>query len=199
MVDPTRKVLMLTGDFVEDYEVMVPFQALTMLGYTVHTVCPNKMPGDFVATSIHDFEGFQTFTEKRGHNFAINYDFNLVNVNDYLGLIVPGGRAPEYLRMDDRVLKIVQGFFNEKKAICAICHGPQILCTAGVLKGVEATAYPACRSEVEAAGGKFVGEKNCYDHVVVDEKNRLVSTPAWSGHPGVLRKFVELMGGSFKI
>ena len=199
MVEISKKLLMLVGDFSEDYEVMVPYQALTMLGYTVHTVSPSKKPSDTIATSIHDFEGFQTYTEKRGHNFQINYDLLSVKTKDYLGLIIPGGRAPEFLRENEEILKIVKGFFEENKPICTICHGPQILCAAGGMKGVEMTAYPACKSEVLAAGGKFVGEKGVYDNVVVDEKHKIVSTPAWSGQPGVLRKFVELLGGSFKI
>lgn len=199
MVESSKNLLMIVGDFSEDYEVMVPFQALTMLGYTVHNVCPGKKAGDSVATCVHDFEGFQTYTEKRGHNFAINFNFDEVDVNNYLGLILPGGRAPEYLRMNEKVLKITKEFFNQNKPICAICHGPQILCSAGVLKDVESTAYPACRSEVESSGSKFVGDNQTFDNVVVDLKHKLVSTPAWPGQPGVLRKFVELLGGSFKI
>lgn len=195
----SKQVLMLIGDFSEDYEVMVPFQALTMLGYTVHAVCPNKKSGDSIATAIHDFEGFQTYTEKRGHNFSINFDFDAVSSKDYLGLIVPGGRAPEYLRMNEKVLQIVRDFFKENKPICAICHGPQILCSAGVLKNVESTAYPACKSEVIAVGAKFVGDEKNFDHVVVDLKNKVVTTPAWPGHPAVLRKFVELLGAEIKI
>jgi len=190
---------MIVGDFSEDYEVMVPYQALTMLGYSVHNVCPGKKIGDTIATSIHDFEGFQTYTEKRGHNFGINCDFETVDVKNYLGLIVPGGRAPEYLRMNEKVLTIVQEFFKQKKPICTICHGPQILCSAGILKDVQSTAYPACKSEVVAAGSKFVGDNQTFDNVVVDETHKIVSTPAWPGHPAVLRKFIEMLGASWKI
>ena len=199
MVDASKQLLMIVGDFSEDYEVMVPFQALTMLGYTVHNVCPGKKAGDTIATGVHDFEGFQTYTEKRGHNFAINFDFDKVDVKNYLGLIVPGGRAPEYLRMNERVLQIVQEFFSQKKPICGICHGPQILCAAGILKDVQSTAYPACRSEVVAAGSKFIGDNNTFDSVVVDEVHNVVSTPAWPGQPGVLRKFIQMLGASWKI
>ena len=195
----SKQILMIVGDFSEDYEVMVPFQALTMLGYTVHNVCPGKKSGDTIATSIHDFEGFQTYTEKRGHNFAINFDFDAVDVKNYLGLVVPGGRAPEYLRMNEKVLSIVKEFFTLQKPVCAICHGPQILSAAGVLKDVESTAYPACKFEVVAAGSKFVEQNKTFDNVVVDEKHKLVSTPAWPGHSGVLRKFVELLGANIKI
>ena len=138
-----KKILLLAGDFVEDYEVMVPFQMLQMVGYEVHAVCPGKKPGDTVKTAIHDFEGDQTYTEKRGHNFVINYDFDKVNTADYAGLVVPGGRAPEYLRLNPRLLEIVREFNAAEKPIAAVCHGPQILVSAGILKNCTCTAYPA--------------------------------------------------------
>src|SRR6267142_4415673 len=131
----SKKILMLIGDYVEDYEVMVPFQALLMVGHTVHAVCPGKKSGDFVATCIHDFEGDQTYTEKRGHNFALNATFDEIKAEDYDALVLPGGRAPEYLRLNPRVLQIVRHFADAKKPIAAICHGPQILAAAGVLTG----------------------------------------------------------------
>ncbi|CAG2159262.1 unnamed protein product [Oppiella nova] len=109
---------------------MVPFQFLTGLGYSVHAVCPDKKTGDTIATAIHDFEGEQTYSEKRGHNFAINYDFNQVNSENYVGLVIPGGRAPEYLRMNDRVIEIVREFDAIKKPIAAVCHGAQLLAAA---------------------------------------------------------------------
>src|SRR5258707_14840595 len=130
-----KSILMLIGDYVEDYEVMVPFQALLMVGHTVHTVCPGKKSGDFVRTSIHDFEGDQTYSEKRGHNFALNATFDEVKAEDYDALVIPGGRAPEYLRLNPAVLAMVQQFAAAKKPIAAICHGAQILATAGVLQG----------------------------------------------------------------
>ena len=89
-----KKILMIVGDFVEDYEVMVPFQMLTMVGHSVHAVCPNKAAGETVATAIHDFEGDQTYTEKRGHNFALNATFAEVDESQYDALVIPGGRAP---------------------------------------------------------------------------------------------------------
>lgn len=141
-----KKLLLLAGDFTEDYETMVPFQALTMLGYQVDTVCPEKKAGDTVRTAIHDFEGDQTYTEKPGHNFALNYDFDQVKVEDYVGLVIPGGRAPEYLRLNNRVIEIVQQFDKAQKPIAAVCHGAQILAAAGVLKGRECSAYLLSRS-----------------------------------------------------
>src|SRR5262249_28792411 len=130
-----KKILMLVGDFVEDYEVMVPFQALQMVGHVVHAVCPNKKAGQKVRTAIHDFEGDQTYQEKPGHNFALNATFAEVKPSDYDALVIPGGRAPEYLRLDGQVVQVVKHFADNKKPIAAICHGAQLLAAAGVLSG----------------------------------------------------------------
>src|ERR1700761_8861524 len=118
------RLLMLVGDFVEDYEVMVPFQALQVLGHTVDAVCPGKKKGDSLRTAIHDFEGDQTYTEKRGHNFALNATFDDIDETRYDGLVIPGGRAPEYLRLNPRILEIVRYFDKAGKPIAALCHGP---------------------------------------------------------------------------
>ena len=152
----TKKILLLAGDFTEDYETMVPFQALTMLGYQVDAVCPDKAAGDTVKTAIHDFEGDQTYTEKPGHLFALTADFDSVKVEDYVGLVVPGGRAPEYLRLNERVIEIVQGFAAADKPIAAVCHGAQLLAAAGILQGRECSAYPACGPDVRMAGGTYI-------------------------------------------
>src|ERR1700723_2822495 len=151
-----KKLLMLVGDFVEDYEVMVPFQSLQIAGHSVDAVCPNKKSGEQVRTAIHDFEGDQTYTEKRGHNFTLNATFADVGVEDYDGLVLPGGRAPEYLRLDAKVLEMVRHFAKENKPIAAICHAAQLLAAAGVLKGRKVSCYPACAPEVELAGGPLV-------------------------------------------
>lgn len=185
-----KRILMLVGDYVEDYEVMVPFQALTMLGYHVDAVCPDKKQGEFVRTSVHDFEGDQTYSEKRGHNFTLTADFAAVNAEDYDGLVIPGGRAPEYLRLNEQVLAIVQAFANAEKPIAAICHGAQLLSAAGVLGGRECSAYPACAPEVKAAGGTYVTVEMNAAHV----QGNLVTAPAWPAHPAWLRSFVELLG-----
>src|SRR6516162_3428440 len=153
---PAKRILMLVGDYVEDYEVMVPFQALLMVGHTVHAVCPGKKAGDKVRTAIHDFEGDQTYSEKPGHNFALNATFADVRPEDYDALVIPGGRAPEYLRLDERVLAIVRHFAEKNKPIAAICHAAQLLAAANVLKGKACSAYPAVGPEVKAAGGRFV-------------------------------------------
>lgn len=187
-----KKILMVVGDFVEDYEVMVPFQMLTMVGHEVHTVCPNKSSGDSVATAIHDFEGDQTYTEKRGHNFALNATFAEVNEADYDALVIPGGRAPEYLRLDPRVIEITQHFANEKKPIAAICHGIQILTAAKVVEGRECSAYPAIQPEIEAAGGTYVAASDSFDNAHVD--NNIVTGPAWPAHPNWIRAFLGLLG-----
>ncbi len=191
----TKQILMLVGDYVEDYECMVPFQFLLALGYQVHTVCPDKQVGDTVATAIHDFEGEQTYSEKRGHNFAINYDFNQVNSEDYVGLVIPGGRAPEYLRLNQRVLAIVQEFNTAQKPIAAVCHGPQILAAADILQGKTCAAYPACSAEVKLAGGNFADIG--VTEAVTD--GNLVTAPAWPAHPAWLAQFVTLLGAKISI
>lgn len=190
-----KQILMLVGDYVEDYETMVPFQFLVALGYQVHTVCPEKKAGDTVATAIHDFEGEQTYSEKRGHNFAINYDFNAVDTTQYVGLVIPGGRAPEYLRMNQRVLEIVNEFNTAQKPIAAVCHGPQILAAAGVLQGKTCSAYPACSAEVKLAGGQFA--EISVTEAVTD--GNLVTAPAWPAHPAWLAQFVALLGAKISI
>lgn len=187
-----KRILMLVGDFVEDYEVMVPFQMLLMVGHQVDAVCPDKRAGDTVATAIHDFEGDQTYSEKRGHNFRINYDFDAVQVDDYDGLAIPGGRAPEYLRLNGRVLEIVKQFDSANKPIAAICHGPQILATAGVLAGKSCCAYPAVGPDVTQSGGTSVDPNDSFDNAHVD--GNLVTAPAWPAHPAWIREFLKVLG-----
>ncbi len=191
----SKKILMLVGDYAEDYETMVPFQALQMVGYTVHAVCPDKKAGDFVRTAVHDFEGDQTYSEKRGHNFTLNYTFDKVNPEDYDALVIPGGRAPEYIRLNARVLEIVRHFFEANKPVAAICHGAQILAAAGVLKGRKLTAYPAVGPDVTNAGGEYVEVP--VHRAVVD--GNLVTAPAWPAHPEWLAKFLEVMGAKVEI
>jgi len=185
-----KRILMLVGDYVEDYEVMVPFQALQMVGHEVHAVCPDKKAGEKVRTAVHDFEGDQTYSEKRGHNFTLNATFDEINPEDYDALVIPGGRAPEYIRLNERVLEIVRHFAREGKPIAAICHGAQVLAAAGVIEGVACTAYPAVSPEVKAAGAKWVDVPLDGAHV---DKN-IVTAPAWPAHPAWLRKFLELLG-----
>ncbi|WP_214285090.1 DJ-1/PfpI family protein [Acinetobacter pittii] len=191
----SKKILMLVGDYAEDYETMVPFQFLTGLGYTVHAVCPNKKNGDHIATAIHDFEGEQTYSEKRGHNFAINYDFDAVNTEDYVGLVIPGGRAPEYLRMNERIIEIVREFDRVKKPIAAVCHGAQLLAAADVLQGRLCSAYPACAVEVKLAGGQYADI--AVTEAVTD--GYLVTAPAWPAHPAWLAQFVKVLGATITI
>ncbi|MFO1023449.1 MAG: DJ-1/PfpI family protein [Planctomycetales bacterium] len=191
----TRKLLMITGDFVEDYEMMVPYQALLMVGYQVDTVCPGKKAGDKIRTAIHDFEGDQTYSEKPGHNFTLNADFAAIKTDEYDGLVIPGGRAPEYLRLNPDVLKIVRVFFAAKKPVAAICHGAQLLAAAGVLEGRKCTAYPACGPEVNAARGTYVEVP--VDDVYVDDL--LVTAPAWPAHPKWLAAFLKVLGTKIQL
>jgi protease I len=182
-----KRLLVLAGDFVEDYELMVPVQALQMLGHTVDVVCPDKGIGDTVRTAIHDFEGDQTYSEKPGHNFTLNANFDDVRPETYAGLVVPGGRAPEYLRLNERVLEIVRHFFAADKPVAAICHGIQLLTAAGVVAGRKCTAYPACGPEIKLAGGLYQAVP--VDGVFVD--GNLVTSPAWPAHPAFLAAFVK--------
>ena len=154
-----KKILMLVGDYAEDYETMVPFQALQMIGHQVDAVCPDKTKGDFMKEQ------------------------------DYDALLIPGGRAPEYLRLNAQVIKLVQAFDAARKPIAAVCHGPQLLAAAGVLKGRTCSAYPACAPEVRLSGG------HCAD-IGIDQAHvdgNLVTAPAWPAHPQWLAKFAELL------
>lgn len=190
----SAKILLLAGDFVEDYEIMVPFQALQMVGHSVDAICPGKKKGEQVRTAIHDFEGDQTYSEKRGHNFTLNATFDEVTPADYDALVVPGGRAPEYLRLNARVLDIVRHFDKERKPIAALCHGPQLLAAAGVLKGRKLNCYPACAPEIVLAGGTFVSLE--MTDAMVDGK--LVTGPAWPAHPAWLAKFLDVLDAHLK-
>jgi protease I len=190
-----KSILMLVGDYVEDYEVMVPFQALLMVGHTVHAVCPGKKSGEFVRTAIHDFEGDQTYSEKRGHNFSLNATFDQIKAEEYDALVLPGGRAPEYIRLNPRVLEFVRHFANAKKPIAAICHAAQILAAAGVLKGRKCSAYPAVGPDVTNAGGT-VAEIGISEAVV---DGNLVTAPAWPAHPAWLAKFLAVLGTKIEL
>ena len=185
-----KKILMLVGDFVEDYEVMVPFQALQAVGHTVHAVCPDKEAGETVRTAVHDFEGDQTYSEKPGHNFQVNATFAEIDAADYDALVVPGGRAPEYLRLNEHVLDIVRHFDRADKPIAAICHAAQLLSAAGILEGRACAAYPACGPEVTRAGGHYQDIEVTEAHT---DRN-LVTAPAWPAHPAWLAAFLEVLG-----
>ena len=185
-----KKFLMIAGDFVEDYEVMVPFQTLTMLGHFVDVVCPNKKADEKIATAIHDFEGHQTYTEKPGHNFTLNANFSDIRPEEYDALLLPGGRAPEYLRLNPRVIEIVRYFAEAHKPIGAICHGVQILLTAGLAKGKNLTSYCAVGPDIISAGGRYV-------EVPIDGSyadGNLITAPAWTAHPSWLKKVLKAVG-----
>lgn len=190
-----KKILMLVGDFVEDYEVMVPFQALQMIGHHVDAVCPDKSAGQFCPTAIHDFEGDQTYSEKRGHNFTLNATFSEVNVDEYDALVIPGGRAPEYIRLNEDVIKMVQHFARAEKPIAAVCHGAQVLAAADVLNGKSCSAYPACAPDVRRAGGTYADIPVDAAHV----DGLLVTAPAWPAHPQWLAKFLDVLGTKIEL
>jgi protease I len=185
-----KKILMIVGDYVEDYEVMVPFQALLAVGHTVHAVCPGKKAGEFVRTAIHDFEGDQTYSEKRGHNFTLNATFDEIKQESYDALVLPGGRAPEYLRLNARVLEMVRHFMQTNKPVAAICHAAQLLVAAGVLKGRTCSCYPAVSPDLTPAGATYSDiaiDKACVD-------GNLVTAPAWPAHPAWIAAFLKVLG-----
>ena len=185
-----KKILFLTGDFAEDYETMVPFQALLMLGHAVHAVCPGKKSGETIKTAIHDFEGDQTYTEKPGHLFTLNASFDEIDPAGYDAVMIAGGRAPEYLRLNEKVLAAVRHFAAAGKPVAAVCHGAQLLAAADVIRGKRISAYPACAPEVKLAGGTYA------DIAVTDAvtDGQFVTAPAWPAHPAWLAQFVKLLG-----
>jgi len=185
-----KKILLLAGDYVEDYEVMVPYQALLAVGHEVHAVCPEKRAGETVMTAIHDFEGAQTYSEKPGHRFALSATFDEVDESTYDALLIPGGRSPEYLRLNERVLEIVRHFAEANKPIAAICHALQILAAAGVLEGRTCTAYPATGPDVALGGGTY--QQVAIDAAVTD--GNLVTAPAWPAMPAWLAAFLGVLG-----
>jgi len=185
-----KNILFIVGDFVEDYEVMVPFQALSAVGHNVVAVCPKKKAGEFVRTAVHDFEGDQTYSEKPGHNFTLNGTFDTIVPSNFDALVIPGGRAPEYLRLDEKVLEIVRHFAKANKPIAAICHGAQLLAAADVLGGKSCSAYPACAPEVTKAGGTYKSIE--VTEAAVD--GNLVTAPAWPAHPQWIAKFLVVLG-----
>jgi protease I len=185
-----KKILQLVGDFVEDYEVMVPFQALQAVGHKVHAVCPDKRAGEKVRTAVHDFLGDQTYSEKPGHDFVLNATFANINPADYDALVISGGRAPEYIRLNAKVLEIVRHFFAENKPVASICHGAQVLVAAGVCKGRKISAYPAVGPDVTVAGGEYADIP--VDKAVTD--GNLVTAPAWPAHPDWIAQFLVVLG-----
>ena len=189
----SQRILMLVGDFVEDYEAMVPWQILQMVKHEVVSACPGKAAGESVATAIHDFDGFQTYSEKRGHNFPITIDWQNVDESAFDGLVIPGARAPEYLQLDARVLEIVRHFADNAKPIAATCHAGQVLAAADVVRGRRVQAYPSLRGELERAGGEWVAPSEGLDSVCTD--GNLVTAPAWPANPEWMRPFLPVLGG----
>lgn len=190
-----KRILVLAGDYVEDYELMVPVQALMAVGHRVEVVCPGKKAGDKVRTAIHDFEGDQTYSEKRGHDFTLNATFDGLSPADFDALVIPGGRAPEYLRLNDEVVAIVRHFAESDKPVAAICHGAQLLAAAGVIEGRECSAYPACAPEVRLAGGTYM-------EIGIDEAHtdgNLVTAPAWPAHPAWIAQFLAVLGTKIEL
>jgi protease I len=181
------KIVILTGDAGEDLEVFYPYQRLLEAGYEVHIAAPEKKKLQFV---VHDFvDGFDTYTEKPGHTWEADIAFKDVDPDDYVALVVPGGRAPEYIRNDEEAQRIVRAFFERDAPVAALCHGPMLLAASGVLTGRTSSAYPALKLDVEAGGGVFEN-----GGAVVD--GNLVSGRAWPDHPGWMREFMKVLEAS---
>ncbi len=192
----SKRILVLVGDYVEDYEAMVPIQILKTVGYEVDSICPGKKAGETVKTAVHDFEGDQTYSEKRGHNLLITADFDSIDYKNYDGLVIPGGRAPEYLQLEPKVIELVKYFAENNKPIAAICHGPLILAAAGVLQGKSCTCYPAVKPVIELAGAKWVDVNETFSNAHVD--GNLVTAPAWPAHPAWMSEFIKVLGGKLE-
>jgi protease I len=178
------KVLILTGDAAETLEVFYPYQRLQEEGYEVHIAAPSKKKLQFV---VHDFvDGFDTYTEKPGHTWEADMAFADVNPDDYVACVIPGGRAPEYIRNDEECQRIVRAFFGDDRPVAQLCHGPLVSAAAGVLQGRTTSAYPALEPDITVAGGRFAD-----GDAVVD--GHLVSGRAWPDHPGWMREFIRLL------
>lgn len=180
---PVPKILILTGDAAESLEVMYPYQRLREEGYEVLIAAPSKKKLHFV---VHDFEpGYDTYTEKPGYGWDADLAFTDVNPSDYAALVIPGGRAPEYIRNDSACQKIVRHFFENQKPVAQLCHAGLVLAACGVLKGRRTAAYPALEPDIKA-GADFINSQ-----AVVD--GTMVLARAWPDHPAWMREFVRLL------
>ena len=186
-----KRVLMLVGDFVEDYEAIFPYQATLMAGHSIDSASPGKKAGSTVVTAIHDFEGHQTYTEKRGHQFPVTSDWEKVDAANYDALVIPGGRSPEHLQLNDRVIELVQQFFAANKPVASTCHGGLILAVADVVKGRKCQSYPSVRPELQRACGIWDEPTPGLDGVTVD--GNLVTAAAWPGNPAWMREFLRML------
>lgn len=188
---PGKKILMLVGEFTEEYEIFVYQQAMEAVGHTVHVVCPDKKAGDIIATSLHDFEGHQTYTEKMGHYFQINKSFDEVKLDQYHAVYAAGGRGPEYIRTDKRVQAMVRHFHEAKKPIFTICHGVQILIAVdGVVRGKKVAALAACEPEVTLAGGTYIDLSPTDAYV----DGNMVSAKGWTALAAFIRECLKVLG-----
>ncbi len=188
---PGKKILMLVGDFTEEYEIFVFHQAMEAVGHTVDIVCPDKKAGQILHTSLHDFEGHQTYTEKLGHNYILNKTFADVDPAEYDAVYAAGGRGPEYIRIDKRVQAIVRHFHESDKPIFTICHGVQVLMAVdGVIRGKRVAALQYCEPEVTAVGGIYVDVPPTGAHV----DGKLVSAKGWPGLAAFMRECLKVLG-----
>jgi deglycase len=187
---PGKKILMLVGEFSEEYEIFVFQQAMEAVGHTVHVVCPDKKSGEVIKTSLHDFEGDQTYTEKLGHFFQLNKSFKEVREADYDAVYVAGGRGPEYIRIYPRVIEIIRNFHATGKPIFSICHGAQVLAAAEVIDGRKVAALHYCEPEVRLARGIYVD----VPPEGATRDGNLVTAKGWPGLAAFMRLCLEVLG-----
>ena len=186
-----KKILMLVGEFSEEYEIFVFEQAMHAVGHTVHVVCPGKKAGEMIKTSLHDFEGHQTYTEKLGHDYYVNKTFAEVKPEQYDAVYCAGGRGPEYIRIDKGVQAIVRHFHEAGKPIFTICHGVQILMAVdGVLAGRQVAGLGACAPEIRAVGGTYVD----VDPTGVHVDGTMVSAKGWTALAAFMRECLKVLG-----
>ncbi|HET7715423.1 MAG TPA: DJ-1/PfpI family protein [Bauldia sp.] len=186
-----KKILMLVGDFTEEYEIFVFDQAMEAVGHEVDIVCPDKKAGELLHTSLHDFEGHQTYTEKLGHIHHVTKTFSKVDPADYDAVYIAGGRGPEYIRIDKRVQSILRHFHEHDKPIFTICHGVQVLMAVPEsIRGKRVAGLQYCEPEVTAVGGVYVDVPPTGAHV----DGKLVSAKGWTGLAAFMRECLKVLG-----
>lgn len=178
------KVLILAGDAAEDLEVMYVKYRLAEAGHEAHVSAPTTRPIKLV---VHDFEeGFDTYVERPGRACPVDVPFASVDPSDYAAIVIPGGRAPEFIRVDPEVRRIVVHFFAEDKPVGTLCHGPQVPAALGLLQGRRSSGFPPLAPDIELAGGEYV------DGAAVVDGN-MVSCRGWGDLAEWSRAFLECL------
>lgn len=180
------RILIIGGDAVEALEIFYPYFRLREEGWDVDVAAPTRKT---LRTVVHDFEDWETYTEKPGYRFPwVSRSLAETDPAQYDGLVIPGGRMPEYVRVvaEESLRKIVSHFMENRKPVAAICHGPLVLAAFGYVRGRRMTSYIAVKPEIVNSGGTWVDEE-----VVVDDN--LVTSRAWPDNPAWMREFIKLV------